>query len=294
MRLLVFGAAGQLGFELCRIAKPEGIEVFGTTRQEADVTKYSQVVAALEDSGCALAVNAAAYTAVDQAENDRDAAFAVNRDGARNVAQACERKGTPLIHISTDYVFDGTKPGAYGENDPVRPLNVYGASKVAGERAVRAALGRHVILRCSWVYGAGGQNFVKTMLRLAEGTAEGGEVLRIVDDQCGCPTSARDIAGAILAIAPALNNDTWGTYHFCNVGRVSWYDFAREIFLQRATITGAREPRILPIATADYPAPARRPANSELDCTKFASAFGFAPRGWRSALSEVLDEMLTA
>ena len=290
MRLLVFGAAGQLGFELCRIAKPEGIEVLGTTRREADVTKFSQVEAALQDSGCALAINAAAYTAVDRAENDRDAAFAVNCDGAQNIARACERRDTPLIHISTDYVFDGTKSSAYGESDPVRPLSVYGASKEAGDRAVRSALGRHVILRCCWIYGAGGQNFVKTMLRLAEGRG----VLRIVDDQCGCPTSARDIAGAILAIAPALNDDTWGTYHFCNAGRVSWYGFAKEIFLRRATITGAREPRILPIATADYPAPARRPANSELDCAKFASTFRIVPRGWRSALSEALDEMLIA
>jgi dTDP-4-dehydrorhamnose reductase len=290
MRLLVFGAAGQLGFELCRIAKPEGIEVVGATRREADVTKFSQVMAALEDSGCTLVINAAAYTAVDRAENDRNEAFAVNCDGAQNIARACERRQTPLIHISTDYVFDGTKSSAYDESDPVRPLSVYGASKEEGDRAVRAALGRHVILRCSWVYGAGGQNFVKTMLRLAEGT----EVLRIVDDQCGSPTSAHDIAGAILAIAPVLTDDTWGTYHFCNAGRVSWYGFAKEIFLQRATITGTREPRILPIAAADYPAPARRPANSELDCTKFVSTFGFAPRGWRSALSEVLDEMLTA
>ncbi len=290
MRLLVFGAEGQLGFELCRIAKPEGIEVLGTTRREADVTKFSQVVAALEDSGCALVINAAAYTAVDRAENDRDAAFAVNRDGAQNIARACERMDTPLIHISTDYVFDGTKSSAYSEDDPVRPLSVYGSSKEAGDRAVRAAFARHIILRCSWVYGAGGQNFVKTMLRLAEGS----DLLQIVDDQFGCPTSARDIAGAILAIAPVLNDDRWGTYHFCNAGRASWYGFAKEIFLQRTKITGAREPRILPITTADYPTPARRPANSELDCTKFASTFGIAPRCWRSALAEAFDEMLIA
>jgi dTDP-4-dehydrorhamnose reductase len=290
MRLLVFGAEGQLGVELCRIAKPEGIEVLGTTRREADITKFSQVEVALKDSGCALAINAAAYTAVDRAENDQDAAFAVNRDGAANIARACERTNTPLIHISTDYVFDGTKSSAYSEEDPVRPLNVYGESKEAGDQAVRAALGRHIILRCSWVYGAVGQNFVKTMLRLAEGS----DVLRIVDDQFGCPTWARDIAGAILAIAPMLNDDRWGTYHFCNAGRVSWYGFAKEIFLQRAKITNACEPRVLPIAAVDYPTLARRPANSELDCSNFVSTFGIVPRSWRSALAVALDEMLTA
>ncbi len=195
-----------------------------------------------------------------------------------------------MVHISTDYVFDGTKQGAYAADDPVAPMGVYGASKEAGERAVRDAHDRHVILRTSWVFGAHGHNFVKTMLRLGAEREE----LGVVDDQHGCPTPAPDLAAAVLDILPLLERGRWGTYQYCGAGRTSWHGFAKQIFDTREKITGAPPPRLRAITTAEYPTPAARPANTELDCAGFAAAFGFAPRSWKPGLAEVLDHLLTA
>jgi dTDP-4-dehydrorhamnose reductase len=236
-------------------------------------------------------INAAAYTAVDRAETERDIAWACNCTGPANIAVACQEAAIPLIHLSTDYVFDGSKIGAYREDDPVKPLGVYGESKEAGDRAVRAALPQHVILRTAWVYSAHGHNFVKTMLRLA------GErpVLRVVADQIGSPTSAADIAAAIAAIAQQLNagNTSWGTYHFAGGGAVTWHGFAEAIFELAAPRRG-QPPLVEAIATADYPTPVRRPANSVLDCRRIGEVFGIVPGPWRKALAEVIGELYRA
>src|SRR5712691_3737946 len=288
MKLLVLGAGGQVGHELCRLAWPAGYSIAAFERDRVDITEAEAVFAAVAHQRPDIVVNAAAYTAVDRAESEPDIAWAVNCTGPANLAAACRDAAIPLIHLSTDYVFDGKKAGAYREDDPVAPLGVYGHSKEAGDRAVRAALAHHVILRTAWVYSAHGHNFVKTMLRLA------GEhpVLRVVADQIGSPTSAADIAAAIGTIVQQLDagNSSWGTYHFAGGGTVSWHGFAEAIFELAAPWRGPA-PLVEAIATADYPTPARRPANSVLDCRRIGEAFGIVPRPWREALAEVIGEL---
>lgn len=288
MKLLVLGAGGQVGRELCRLAWPDGWEIAAFDRQGLDITEREAVFAGVARERPDIVVNAAAYTAVDRAESEREAAWAGNCTGPANLAAACRDAAIPLIHISTDYVFDGTKSGPYREDDPVAPLGAYGASKEAGERVVRDALAEHVILRTAWVYSAHGHNFVKTMLRLASERP----ALRVVADQIGSPTSAVDIAAAIGAIVGQLGtgNRRWGTYHFVGGGAVSWHGFAEAIFALAEPWRG-RPPLVEAIATADYPTPARRPANSLLDCTKIGGAFGIVPRPWREALAEVIREI---
>jgi dTDP-4-dehydrorhamnose reductase len=288
MKLLVLGAGGQVGHELRRTRWPAGWRTVAVGHAGLDVSDRDATAAAMARERPDIVINAAAYTAVDRAESEPAAAWAANCTGPGNLAVACAGAGVPLIHISTDYVFDGSKIGSYVEDDPVNPLGVYGASKEAGDRAVRAALDRHVIMRTAWVYSAHGHNFVRTMLRLA------GErpVLRVVADQTGCPTSAAEIAAAISAIAQqiAAGNTHWGTYHFTGAGSVTWHGFAETIFELAAPWRGP-PPRIEAITTADYPTPARRPANSVLDCRKIGEAFGIVPRPWRDALAEVIREI---
>lgn len=288
MKLLVLGAGGQVGHELCRLAWPATYELAAFGRDSVDIAQRDQVFAAVARERPDLAINAAAYTAVDRAESEREAAWAGNCAGPANLAAACREAAIPLIHISTDYVFDGSKSGPYREDDPVAPLGVYGQSKEAGDRAVRAALPEHVILRTAWVYSVHGHNFVKTMLRLAADRP----VLRVVADQVGSPTSAPDIAAAIGAIVPQIagGNTRWGTYHFAGGGAVSWHGFAEAIFELAAPWRGP-PPRVEAITTADYPTPAKRPANSVLDCSRLGATFGITPRPWREALAEVLAEL---
>ena len=288
MKVLVLGARGQVGRELCRLAWPAGYAVAGFDRDLVDITRREAVFRIVGHERPDIIVNAAAYTAVDRAESEAEAAWAGNFAGPANLAAACAGAGIPLVHISTDYVFDGTKPVPYRENDPVAPLGVYGQSKEAGDRAVREALAEHVILRTAWVYAAHGHNFVKTMLRLA------GErpVLRVVADQTGSPTGAADIAAAIAAILQQLaaGNRRWGTYNFAGAGAVTWHGFAEAIFELAAPWRGP-PPRVEAITTAEYPTPARRPANSVLDCTKIEEDFGIRPRPWREALADVVREI---
>jgi len=290
--LLVFGAGGQVGEELRRLGARAGIPVRALPRAEADITDPAAVRAAVCGSGARVVVNAAAYTKVDLAESESAAARAINAEAPGHVAAACREAGLPLLHLSTDYVFDGTKGSPYRECDPVAPLGVYGSSKEAGERAVRQALDRHVIVRTAWVFAAHGHNFVRTMLRLGESR----DHLRVVDDQRGSPTSAADIAAALLQIArrvtAAPDSAPWGTYHFTNAGSTTWHGFATAVFAERRRLTGAAPPRIDPITTADYPTPARRPAYSLLDCACIADAFGVRPRPWAAALSPVMEEIL--
>lgn len=288
--ILVTGAGGQVGSELLARAGRHGHEVQGLTRAELDISDAAAVSAAVAAAKPSLIVNAAAYTAVDKAEEEQDAAYAINRDGPAHLAAAAKAAGVPLIHISTDYVFDGSKDGPWTESDPVAPLGVYGSSKEAGEQAVRAALPEHVILRTSWVYAAHGGNFVKTMLRVGRER----DALRVVADQFGAPTSAGDIADAVLTIATRLEGgkrDGWGTYHFTAEGRTSWHGFAEAIFA-RAEKAWGRRPAVAAIPSSEYPTAAQRPENSVLDSTKILVAFDVPRRPWQDGLDEVLGILL--
>ena len=289
MRILIVGSAGQIGSELMRAPIPAGWERVGLSRAEFDITDERAVAATLAACRPDVVINAAAYTAVDRAESERDSAFAVNATGPAILARFCGVLGAALIHYSTDYVFDGAKAAPYAEADPVNPLGVYGASKEAGERAVRTALTRHVILRTSWVYGTAGGNFVKTMIRLAGERPE----LRVVDDQFGCPTAAADIAEATIEVAAAIaaGHARWGTFHYAGNAGTSWHGFATAIVGEAAKRTG-RRPHVRPISSADYPTPARRPANSVLDCTAIADAYGIRGKPWEQGLSRIIGGIL--
>jgi dTDP-4-dehydrorhamnose reductase len=275
--ILVFGGNGQLGQELTRLAGAGGTAMHALSHGEADIADDRAVTAALARWKSDLVVNAAAYTKVDLAETNAEEARKGNEIGPAVLAGACATVGIPMVHVSTDYVFDGNKPDAYRESDPVRPLSAYGRSKAAGEDAVRGRLKHHVILRTAWVYSEFGHNFLKTILRLAETRDE----LRIVSDQHGSPTSAREIAEAILYIAPLLLREQKlsGTYHFTAAGFTTWHGLASRIVEIAAPMIG-RNPRVIPITTADYPTAAKRPVNSRLDCRLFVETFGFSPRHW--------------
>ena len=290
IRIAVTGRHGQLASSLAeRAALSPEIEVIALGRPALDLEHPADVAAAIGAARPHLVVNAAAYTAVDKAEAEPDRAFAVNRDGAAAVAAAAAALYVPLIHLSTDYIFPGSKPGPHVETDATGPLNVYGASKLAGEIAVAAAHPGAVILRTSWVYSPFGTNFVKTMLRLGRDRP----VLEIVDDQWGNPTGALDLADAILRLAPRLvaGGAPFGTFHLAGDGATTWCGLARYIFDLSHALGGPR-PLVVPIATADYPTPARRPANSRLDCTAFAATFGFSLGPWRAGVGAVVPRLL--
>lgn len=288
--ILAFGAEGQLGRELAACARRHGISIRMVSRGEADISDADAVERAMTSAAPAIVVNAAGYTKVDRAEAEPGAAFRANAVGPEILARACATNGIPLVHISTDYVFDGGKMTAYVESDPVAPLGVYGRSKAAGEAAVRQSLEHHVILRTSWVYGVYGVNFLKTILRLAGERDE----LRVVADQRGRPTGTTDLAEAILSIAPLLERrePVWGTYHFAGEGVTTWFGFASEIVDVQSAVTHKR-PAVIPISTDEYPTAARRPANSELDCSYFAAVFGFGAKDWRERAYEVTAALLS-
>ncbi len=286
--ILVTGGQGQIGLELARQPWPADLSVHYPTRDELDIASQVSLATYLRGRHFDAIVNCAAYTAVDKAEEERDLAFLVNGEAPGWLADT----GIPLIHVSTDYVFDGSKPGYYAEDDPVAPLGVYGASKQEGERAVRAGQSRSVILRTAWVISARRNNFLKTMLRVGATNP----TLRVVDDQRGCPTSAADIAGAIRTIALRLIDDPaapLGTYHFVNAGEASWCELAREIFALSAA-RGGPAADVEAIATADYPTPAKRPANSRLSTAKIAADYGVEPRDWRTAVRDIVEELVGA
>ncbi|MDQ0511906.1 dTDP-4-dehydrorhamnose reductase [Ancylobacter amanitiformis] len=288
-RLLLLGAGGQVGRETLALAEARGVDLVALDHARVDITDAGAVERALAVHAPAVVINTAAYTAVDRAESEREAAFRVNAAAPALIAAACARHGAALVHMSTDYVFDGTKPTAYVETDAVAPLGVYGASKEAGERAVREGLERHVILRTSWVFGAQGTNFLKTMLRLARER----ERLTVVADQRGCPTASRDIAEALLAAAAGFIAGTAapGTYHFAGSGMTTWHGFATAIVARAAQHTG-RRPEVAAITTAEYPTPARRPVNSELSSDLFAARFGVRAAPWQQRVVEVVDELM--
>lgn len=285
MTVLVLGAGGQVGAALRWRSMARGQSIIGLKRDELDITDADAARRTIADIRPSVVVNCAAHTAVDQAEAEPERAMAINGEGAGNVALSCALASVPLIHLSTDYVFDGSKSAPYREDDAASPATVYGRSKLAGEKAIDAAWGKHVILRTSWVFGAMGGNFVKTMLRLAD---SGQVPLRVVDDQVGGPTPADAIADACLDIAAHLQRSDivpWGTYHFTGAPVVSWYGFARAILAHRQGLV------IEPCATDAFPRPAPRPANSVLDCARIRAAFGLEQPDWTPYLSRLLRDL---
>lgn len=277
-RILVTGCSGQVGTGIAEanrgrfeLAMPErsALDLSGTIRLDGEF---------------AAIINCGAYTAVDKAETERDLAFAINADAAGQLARLAAERGIPMLHVSTDYVFDGSKDAPYVETDAVAPLGAYGASKEAGERAVRESGCRHVILRTAWVVSPWGHNFVKTMLRLGSERDE----LRVVGDQIGCPTSAADIAETLLAILERMLADAsapGGTYHFVNAGEASWFELASFVLADKPV-------KVTRITTADYPTPAKRPANSRLSTAKLHADYGITPRPWQAAVADVLAALL--
>lgn len=286
-RILITGGSGQVGH--CLKAQLQGCAELSVPDSSAlNIADRRSVRQAVETFRPDYIINAAAYTAVDKAENDAGRAFAVNRDGARHLAEAAEAAGAAMLHISTDYVFDGAGGAPYDEAAPTAPQNIYGASKLAGEQAVLAACRRAVVMRTSWVFGAHGQNFVKTMLRLGRER----DSLGIVADQYGAPTAATDIAAALITVVrrhtPEQLAERAGIYHYCGSPYASWFEFAETIFAEAAAQgVLAKIPAVKPIATADYPTPAKRPADSRLDCGKIRAVFGIGPCDWHSALSDL-------
>jgi dTDP-4-dehydrorhamnose reductase len=289
MAILILGADSQVARELAVRAATEGVALSAVRRTEVDIADRTAVQAAIARAAPGLVVNAAAYTDVDRAETEVEQAFRANAIGPAVVARSCAEADVPLVHLSTDYVFDGRKDGPYTEDDPVAPLSVYGRSKAEGEAAVRGALRRHVILRTSWVYGTYGSNFLKTILRLAQERDE----LSIVADQRGCPTATADLADAMLAVAARVGQKAapWGTYHFVGRGETTWYGFATEIVAAQAGLTG-RRPRVVPVTTSEYPRLAQRPANSVLDPSRFHRTFGLRAAHWRERTRTVVAALL--
>ena len=287
--ILVLGLGGQVGTELLRQG---GEHLVAPSLDELDFTDPASVDAMLAARPWAAVINAAAYTAVDKAESDVALAWTINATGPAILAAGSAKLGIPMLHISTDYVFPGDKPGWYAESDPIAPLGMYGASKEGGEQAVRAGNPRHAILRTAWLVSAHGNNFVKTMLRYGAERP----VMRVVDDQHGCPTSAADLAGALLTIADRMIADPAapaGTWHFVNGGEASWCGFARAIFAGSAA-RGGPQAEVEAITTADYPTPARRPANSRLSTASLIRDWGITPRPWPAMLDDILDELVGA
>jgi len=287
MKLLVIGAKGQVGRELMGQGQDHGFSMDGLDIEDLDITDALAVVMAIRKHGPGIVINAAAYTAVDQAETDSSGIFAVNCNGVANLARSCAEGDIPLIHISTDYVFDGESATPYQESDTPNPLNIYGKSKLAGEQEVRHLCRKYVILRTSWLFSSHGQNFVKTMLRLGENH----ETLHVINDQLGCPTPAEDLADVILRMSRYIcsgANSVWGTYHYCGAGAVSWYGFAEEIFACARQYHPVVLKELFPITTEDYPLPAKRPAYSVLNCQQIRQVFGIKQLDWRTGLRKVI------
>ncbi|MDB5656197.1 MAG: dTDP-4-dehydrorhamnose reductase [Tardiphaga sp.] len=292
LRIYVIGSNGQVARALRESAAGDETLSFGcSTRGEVNLSAPASIRKALADFRPDVVINPAAYTAVDRAESEPDLAWAINRDGARAVAAAAAELDAAIIHFSTDFVFDGTKQGAYLETDPVAPRGVYGQSKLAGEQAVAEANPRHVVLRTSWVYAPYGSNFVRTMLGLAVKR----DRLRVVDDQVGCPTYAPDIADAVLSVARQVAGATWkpghaGVTHLAGSDALSWCGFARRIIEQSAA-QGGRSIPVDAISTADYPSIAPRPANSRLDTARLSVLFGIRLPSLDKSLADCLDRL---
>jgi len=291
--IAIIGSNGQLGWELVRRAERRGYKALVLDLPELDITQPASIKDNLSSKKLSLVINAAAYTAVDRAESEPEQAFAVNRIGAAHMADFCAQALIPLIHVSTDYVFDGSKVGPYFEEDPVAPLGVYGQSKEAGEAEIRRRIQEHLIIRTAWLYGIHGHNFVKTMLRFGKER----ETLKVVGDQAGCPTCAADLADAILLMTDHILSGkeiSWGTYHYCGGGSITWHGFAKAIFNYAEKYESFSVREIIPITTDEYPTPVKRPPNSVLDCSKIERNFGIRPRPWEPSLADMIDAVYGA
>ena len=290
MKVLITGANGQLGRELVRLGQRVDFEVHSFSRQQLDITNKNQIEQIFPRISPSLVINAAAYTQVDRAENESDLAYAVNKNGPAYLARYCDDNHLKLIHISTDYVFDGTKGRPYQESDPIAPLGVYGQSKAQGETAIRSILPNHIIVRTSWLYAVYGNNFVKTILKLATEKT----TLRVVADQFGSPTSAADLANAVLTIArkiSASEKNYWGTYHYCCKGITTWHALAEKIIELAMPYAALRARHVEAITTAEWPTPAKRPPYSVLDCSRLKSRFGIEPEAWQQSLKHTIDRI---
>ena len=290
MKILITGADGQLGRELIRQGQAFKVELHAFERQELDITRSNQVNKIIASVSPSLVINAAAYTNVDKAESEADLAFKVNAIAPGNLARCCADRNVALIHISSDYVFDGIKDKPYHETDPIAPLGIYGQSKAQGEDAIRSILKNHIILRSSWLYGVYRHNFVKTMLALG---AEK-KVIPVVADQFGSPTSASDLAEAVFTIATKISSAAdldWGTYHYCGKGITSWHGFAKEILRLASSWMHLQTQRVEAITTADYPTPAKRPPYSAMDCSRIKKVFGINPKPWQQSLKQTIDRI---
>ena len=278
MKILITGAKGMLSSDLVKVLSTEH-EITGLSHQELDVTNKRDVDICINDNKPDVVIHAAAYTDVDGCESNRELAFQVNADGAKNVALACKKTSSVMLYISTDYIFDGEKSSPYIEEDKSNPINVYGESKLAGENYVKSTLDRYYIVRTSWLFGKTGKNFVETILRLAREKNE----LKIVNDQIGSPTYTLDLAKAINVL---VTKPSFGCYHVSNQGFCSWYDFAREILKQ----SGFDEVKVISILTEEFKRPANRPKYSVLNCQKFMDEFGYNLRNWQDGLRDYLAE----
>lgn len=291
MSILLTGAYGQLGKEIRRQAPGAGLDTVATDIDTLDITDPAAVADCMATHRTRICINAAGYTQVDRAETDAENAFAVNRDGPLTLARACRSAGIPLIHISTDFVFDGTRTHPYRETDAVHPVSVYGRSKAEGDQAVAETHREHIILRTAWLYGVDGPSFVHTMLRLAEMKTN----LPVVDDQVGSPTAAENLAGAVIVLAKRYlagkRPMTWGIFNCTDAGGVSWCRFARAIITRGQRLGLTRTVPVSAISTAAYPAAAKRPAYSVLDCSRIATAYGIHQEPWEDALERTLSRM---
>lgn len=291
MRILITGADGQLGRELINQGQLKGFSVQAPSEDDMDITDLEKIDRCMAFHQPEVVINAAAYTQVDKAESEAALAFAVNTTGSANLARMCAKNKIPLVHISTDYVFDGQKGTSYLETDTISPVGVYGRSKAEGEIEIRSHLKEHIILRTSWLYGIHGHNFAKTILKLATTKPK----IRVVADQYGSPTNAADLAQTILIISDRMqfNNDVdWGTYHYCGQGVISWYNFAEKIVGLARLYADVKTTRIEPIPTADYPTRALRPIYSALDCSRIQKHFGINPKPWQKSLEITIKELL--
>ncbi|MFC4172956.1 dTDP-4-dehydrorhamnose reductase [Microvirga sp. GCM10011540] len=292
MHILVTGTEGQVAKALAERGPALGGRITAIGRPDLDLSRPETILPALRQAAPDVVVNAAAYTAVDQAETEPEAALAINGQGAAAVAAAAAALGLPVVHLSTDYVFDGTLDRPYRESDPESPLGAYGHSKLAGEKAVAAATRDHAILRTAWVYSPFGKNFVRTMLRLAKDRDE----VAVVADQKGSPTSALDIADGVVTVARNLlerpsDDSLRGVFHMTGAGSTTWAGLATHVFEQSARL-GGPSARVRPIATAEYPTPAKRPANSTLDCTKLAAVHGARLPEWQSSVAACIRRLV--
>jgi dTDP-4-dehydrorhamnose reductase len=290
--ILITGGSGQLGNALQKQAAAAGIPYIAVSRPDFDFERPETIDACFARAAPSLVINAAAYTAVDAAETNQEAARAGNHTGPLRLAELCAQAGIPFIHVSTDYVFDGNKGAAYIEDDPTGPTGVYGATKRDGELAILATPAHAIILRTAWVYAAHGKNFARTMLNAARRT----RTLRVVADQRGTPTAATDLAAAIIAIAELISRDGWldvykGLYHTTNSGDTTWHGFATKIF-EIAAPLGLAPPEVIPITTADWPTPAKRPADSRLDCGKLARVFGIQMPLWSDSVGPIVRDLI--